>query len=494
MLDLQAIRRDPEPVRAALARRARRLRRAARRARSSSTRAGASCCPRSRGCAARAERRRRRRSRAAKQAGEDASRGDRRDAGGRARGQGARARSSRGVEAELERRCARAAEPARPDAPPTRTRRCARSGDAAPTGRDHLELAGALIDMEARRARRRLALRLPQGRPRAARAGARALGAGACCAATASSRSIPPVLVREEALYGTGFLPDTEQQIYRLADDELYLVGHERGRAGLAARRRDPRRRRLPLRYAGFSPCFRREAGAAGRDTRGIFRVHQFDKVEMFCVRRAGGRPATSTSGCSRSRRRSCRRSGSPTASSTSRSTTSAPRRRKKYDLRGVAAGPGALPRADLDARTRPTSRRGGSTSATARRAAASREHAAHAERHRGRRRADDDRAARERPARGRLGRDARRSCTPWGAPTELRVGGRRMTETPITPGRPRHPRRAAARRATASPRSTTSRSARRPSSPEEDAPLPGLPEREPPAADVATATAGKAL
>jgi seryl-tRNA synthetase len=93
---------------------------------------------------------------------------------------------------------------------------------------------------------------------------------------------IPPVLVREEALFGTGFLPDTEQQIYRLADDPLYLVGtSEVALASLhAGEILDGER--LPLRYAGFSPCFRREAGAAGRDTRGIFRVHQFDKLEMF--------------------------------------------------------------------------------------------------------------------------------------------------------------------------------------------------------------------
>jgi seryl-tRNA synthetase len=91
---------------------------------------------------------------------------------------------------------------------------------------------------------------------------------------------IPPVLVREEALYGTGFLPDTEQQIYRLADDPLYLAGtSEVPLASLHAGQMLPS---VPLRYAGFSPCFRREAGAAGRDTRGIFRVHQFDKVEMF--------------------------------------------------------------------------------------------------------------------------------------------------------------------------------------------------------------------
>jgi seryl-tRNA synthetase len=93
---------------------------------------------------------------------------------------------------------------------------------------------------------------------------------------------IPPVLVRERALYGTGFLPDTEQQIYRLADDDLYLVGTSE--VALASLHDDEilEAERLPLRYAGFSPCFRREAGAAGKDTRGIFRVHQFDKVEMF--------------------------------------------------------------------------------------------------------------------------------------------------------------------------------------------------------------------
>ncbi len=93
---------------------------------------------------------------------------------------------------------------------------------------------------------------------------------------------VPPVLVRERALFGTGFLPDTEQQIYELPGDELYLVGtSEVALASLHDREiLDPER--LPLRYAGFSPCFRREAGAAGRDTRGIFRVHQFDKVEMF--------------------------------------------------------------------------------------------------------------------------------------------------------------------------------------------------------------------
>jgi seryl-tRNA synthetase len=93
---------------------------------------------------------------------------------------------------------------------------------------------------------------------------------------------IPPVLVRERALYGTGFLPDTEQQIYSLPQDELFLVGTSE--VALASLHVDEiiDADRLPIRYAGFSPCFRREAGAAGKDTRGIFRVHQFEKVEMF--------------------------------------------------------------------------------------------------------------------------------------------------------------------------------------------------------------------
>jgi seryl-tRNA synthetase len=93
---------------------------------------------------------------------------------------------------------------------------------------------------------------------------------------------IPPVLVRERALYGTGFLPDTEQQIYSLPEDELYLVGTSEVALASLHDGEILEAQELPLRYAGFSPCFRREAGAAGKDTRGIFRVHQFDKVEMF--------------------------------------------------------------------------------------------------------------------------------------------------------------------------------------------------------------------
>jgi seryl-tRNA synthetase len=93
---------------------------------------------------------------------------------------------------------------------------------------------------------------------------------------------IPPVLVRERALVGTGFLPDTEQQIYGPLEDGLYLAGTSEVALASLHDGEILDAARLPLRYAGFSPCFRREAGAAGRDTHGIFRVHQFDKVEMF--------------------------------------------------------------------------------------------------------------------------------------------------------------------------------------------------------------------
>jgi seryl-tRNA synthetase len=93
---------------------------------------------------------------------------------------------------------------------------------------------------------------------------------------------VPPVLVREHALFGTGFLPDTEQQIYRVPEDELYMAGTSEVPLASLHAGEIIAPGRLPLRYAGFSTCFRREAGAAGKDTQGIFRVHQFDKVEMF--------------------------------------------------------------------------------------------------------------------------------------------------------------------------------------------------------------------
>ena len=94
--------------------------------------------------------------------------------------------------------------------------------------------------------------------------------------------TIPPVLVREPALYGTGFFPGEREMIYEVPKDELFLVGTSE--VSLASLHADEimEADELPRRYAGFSTCFRREAGAAGRDTRGIFRVHQFEKVEMF--------------------------------------------------------------------------------------------------------------------------------------------------------------------------------------------------------------------
>ncbi|MFE7549125.1 serine--tRNA ligase [Streptomyces gardneri] len=93
---------------------------------------------------------------------------------------------------------------------------------------------------------------------------------------------LTPALVRPRAMEGTGFLGQAAENVYHLENDDLYLVGTSE--VPLAAYHMDEiiDADKLPLRYAGFSPCFRREAGTYGKDTRGIFRVHQFDKVEMF--------------------------------------------------------------------------------------------------------------------------------------------------------------------------------------------------------------------
>ena len=95
---------------------------------------------------------------------------------------------------------------------------------------------------------------------------------------------LPPVLVREEAMYGTGFFPTERSNIYSIEGDDLYLTGTSE--VGLAGLHMTETLDELPLRYAAFSTNFRREAGAAGRDTRGMFRVHQFNKVEMFVYQR----------------------------------------------------------------------------------------------------------------------------------------------------------------------------------------------------------------
>jgi len=154
-------------------------------------------------------------------------------------------------------------------------------GEAGRTGRDHLELAGSMIDMEA-------GARVAGSRFAYLRGDLVMLELALVRWALERLRThghepvVPPVLTREEALFGTGFLPDTEQQIYRLADDPLYLVGTSEVPLASLHAGEILEADSLPRRYAAFSSCFRREAGAAGKDTRGIFRVHQFDKVEMY--------------------------------------------------------------------------------------------------------------------------------------------------------------------------------------------------------------------
>ena len=154
-------------------------------------------------------------------------------------------------------------------------------GESGGTGRSHVELLGDWLDTE-RAARvsgsRFVYLKGPLVRLELALV----QWAIAKLEPQGFTPVVPPVLVREQALIGTGMLPDTEQQIYRVPDDELYLVGTSEVplaslHAGEILSGED-----LPRCYAGFSPCFRREAGAAGKDTQGLFRVHQFDKVEMF--------------------------------------------------------------------------------------------------------------------------------------------------------------------------------------------------------------------
>ena len=275
MLDLRSIARDPAPAREALARRGdgseERLDRALELlARRTALRPELEALQARRNEASAAIGR-------AKQAGEDAS-----DAIAAMQDVARRVKEmeaeSAAVEAELAE--ANAALPNPPDPSAADEDTVLREwGVPAPSGRDHLELAGPMIDMEAG----------------AKVAGSRFayLKGDLVFLELALLRwvleklhghgfepVIPPVLVREEALFGTGFLPDTEQQIYALAGDPLFLSGTSE--VALASLHAGEIMDAVPRRYAGFSPCFRREAGAAGRDTRGIFRVHQFDKVEMF--------------------------------------------------------------------------------------------------------------------------------------------------------------------------------------------------------------------
>jgi seryl-tRNA synthetase len=152
-------------------------------------------------------------------------------------------------------------------------------GSAGAEGPDHLEVAGGLVDMEAGAAIAGSRFAVLRGDLVLVHL-ALVRWALSLLGEQGFEPVVPPVLVRERALFGTGFLPDTEQQIYALPEDKLFLAGTSE--VALASLHADDTVE-PPLRYAGISPCFRREAGAAGRDTRGIFRVHQFDKVEMFC-------------------------------------------------------------------------------------------------------------------------------------------------------------------------------------------------------------------
>src|SRR5215210_2115303 len=154
-------------------------------------------------------------------------------------------------------------------------------GEAGRTGRNHVELLGDDLDMEraARVSGSRFAyLKGPLVRLELALV----QWALSLLEERGFTPVIPPVLVREQALVGTGMLPDTEQQIYSVPEDELYLVGTSEVPLASLHAGEILAAGELPQGYAGFSPCFRREAGAAGKDTQGLFRVHQFDKVEMF--------------------------------------------------------------------------------------------------------------------------------------------------------------------------------------------------------------------
>jgi seryl-tRNA synthetase len=154
-------------------------------------------------------------------------------------------------------------------------------GESGASGRDHVELLGSHLDLEA-------AARVSGSRfaylkgPLVRLELALVQWAISLLEEKGFVPVVPPVLVREHALFGTGMLPDTEQQIYRVPDDDLYLVGTSEVPLASLHAGEILAAGELPSRYAGFSTCFRREAGAAGKDTQGIFRVHQFDKVEMF--------------------------------------------------------------------------------------------------------------------------------------------------------------------------------------------------------------------
>ena len=300
-----------------------------------------------------------------------------------------------------------AAQPARPDR--GRRGRVAARGrrGRAPTGRDHLELAGGLIDMEAgaRVAGSRFAYL--QRRPRAARARARALGdGGARRPRVRAGRSRPCSCARRRST-APASCPTPSSRSTAWPTTRCTSSGTSEVRAGLAARRRDPRRRpSCRCATPASPPASAARRAPPGSDTRGIFRVHQFDKVEMFCVRRAGGVARDEHERLLGDRGGAAAGARDPLPRGQHRRRRPGRLGGQEVRLRGVDARPGALPRGHLDARTRPTTRRAASTSATAQPAAGPRHVATlngtavtwrHMIAH-----------PRERPARGRLGRDPR--------------------------------------------------------------------------------------
>ena len=276
MLDLRQIREDPEPARAALARRG---------ADPTTLDEALQLDDRRRALLPELEERRRLKNEASRRIGELQRSGeDASQAIAEVKGASAREKELEEELREVEERrgAALAALPNLPDpGAPAQDEVLREEGEAGAAGRSHVELLGDLLDAEA-------GARVSGSRfvyikgPLVRLEFALVQWALSILDGHGLTPVIPPVLVRERALFGTGQLPDTEQQIYTVPEDDLYLAGtsevplaslHD-GEILAAAD--------LPLRYAGFSSCFRREAGAAGKDTQGMFRVHQFDKVEMF--------------------------------------------------------------------------------------------------------------------------------------------------------------------------------------------------------------------
>jgi seryl-tRNA synthetase len=145
--------------------------------------------------------------------------------------------------------------------------------------RDHLELGGIDMERGARVSGSRFAYRLGEAALTELALYRFALDR---LVAKGFIPMLPPVLVREDAMYGTGFLPTDEVNIYRVERDDLYLAGTSEVALAAYHMGEELDAASLPLHYTAFSTNFRREAGAAGKDTRGMLRVHQFDKVEMF--------------------------------------------------------------------------------------------------------------------------------------------------------------------------------------------------------------------